>query len=132
MLTCFKNMTCLIKIFSYIRFILALLLSLSIICAKTIENFVRQVIILDRSCDFQCFIIWPKLYSSYVKSQLDFSQVNFESDLYFQSEWDEKVDRVFTIYRVIIFFWMLFGLSFFGSLISLMSRSMNRFLVSLV
>ena len=86
----------------------------------------------------------------------------------FQSEWSNKVDRTFTIYRVIIFFWekifhmpwfkapeylrpefsenhmreiskflrgwkilkMLFGLSFFGSLISLMSRSMNRFLVS--
>ena len=50
--------------------------------------------------------------------------------LLIKSEWDNRIDRIFTIYRIIIFFWMLFGLSFFGSLISLMSRSMNRFLVN--
>ena len=42
-----------------------------------------------------------------------------------KSRWPSNITFIFGLYRVGVFFWMLLGLSFFGTLISMMSRGLN-------
>lgn len=41
------------------------------------------------------------------------------------SEWSTLVVQLFAVYRVLVNFWMIIGLSFFGTLISIMSNAIN-------
>ena len=46
-----------------------------------------------------------------------------------ESTWSPEVERCFVLYRVLIFFWILFGITFTCSVIHLMCRSINVFLL---
>ena len=41
------------------------------------------------------------------------------------SEWSSLVIQLFAVYRILVNFWMIIGLSFFGTLISIMSNAIN-------
>ena len=46
-----------------------------------------------------------------------------------ESTWSPEVERCFVLYRVLIFFWILFGITFTCSVIHLTCRSINVFLL---
>ena len=41
------------------------------------------------------------------------------------SQWSSVVSQLFAVYRVLVNFWMIIGLSFFGTLISIMANGIN-------